>query len=437
MSMRWMTRLACPLLMGFALQGLAAQDPVTVGLQEVLERGREDLPALRAAALADANGALAQASDRQWSWPTIGFNSTFSRSDSVAVIGTPFGNLQAGDKEQYRLQAYLRQPLLRESARLKARSDAQQFSGGRLRADREAESRAFAAAKHYFGLLRLQAAAQAYRSLERSLQGRSKRLQELLAAGKVLRTDVLKVQVELARVEQELVVLEGRSEGEKLELAHAIGLAEFALRATDWVPAEVPIDVSESDLHSLQSRSDLMALRQDADSAASAAESIRAEERMPVIDLLGQHFDRKGSALEAKRENSVGIQLSIALFSAGTNDLRQLAKLRERNAAEMAHEDALKGAQRDLVRARIALRTATHLRRLADLAIASATESLERRRAMYDMGRATIDELLSAEAEAENQAAMKATAEIDALQAWLECQYLLGVDLASLNLSAH
>lgn len=437
MAIRWRSCLGSLLVMGFVLQGHAAQEPVTVGLREVLERGREDLPALRAAALADANGALAQASDRQWSWPTLGFNSTFSRSDAVAVIETPFGNLPAGDKDQYRLQTIFKQPLLRESVRLKARADAQQFSGDRLRADREAEHRAFAAAKHYFSLLRLQASTQAYHSLERSLQGRAKRLQELLAAGKALRADVLKVQVELARVEQELVVLNGRSEGETLELAQAIGLAEFSLRPNDWVPPEVPVDVSDADLLALQSRGDLMALQKDADSAASAADSIRAEERMPVVDLLGQHVDRRGSAIEARHENSVGIQLNIALFSAGTNDLRQLAKLREKNAAEIAREDALKGAKRDLVRARIALRTATHLRNLADLAIASASEALERRRAMYDMGRATIDELLSAEAESENQAALKATAEIDALQAWLECQYLLGLDLAKLNLPAH
>lgn len=405
-----------------------------VGLREALVLGSQHLVTTRSKLMAQSDSDLAEAARRRSAWPMVGVNAFAERTDTLLAIETPLGDLTSGQKSRGQLQIFLRQPLWRGSASLQAAADSLKAESSHLKAKQIADSRAVFAANLYLKLLALEASVMSTRSVEASYLSRFDRTRALLQAGRVLRSDLLKIQLELARTRQDIIRLEGQISIARRELGDAIGISgAFEVSPLKWLPSNLPIPDANGEGDALRNRSDMLAFATEIQSFSKSADAIQAEDFQPTVDLLAQHFDRDGVGFSPKRENSISLQISIPIFNAGATGEKWRAKLGERDAAEVAYADRMRVITTELEGAKVSYSTAMQLRKLAVLAVEDAIQTLEMRRSLYDLGKITVDDLMLAESELARQRTLMKTSEIDAVRAWVEYQYILGRDMTSLN----
>lgn len=413
----------------------AAPVPSIINLQQALILGAQHPLSAKAHHLADADQARALVAHRQANWPTIGINGIAEQTNALVTFDTPFGSVHSGEKTRVQLQASLRLPLINKSADLRASAAALNADASNLVAKRAANIAAMTASGYYLDILRLRAQIASAQSLHQSLTARMARSEALLEAGKILRSDLLKVRLEQAQVAQNIVHLQGQQSMAQHALADAIGIdAAFEVAPPTWLPSALDLkaDAATADEPTIK-RDDILALQTKIASLTKSAASVAAEQRKPNLDFLLKHDERRRVGLFPEHETSASLLLSIPIFNAGTNAPRQLALLRERNALEASEVDLQRSARLEIANAKTAFMTAQSLREQAKIGIESAEANVAARRAQYDIGRLQIDEVLTAESELANQRTLYETAAIDILRAWLSYHFASGrtmMDLA-------
>jgi outer membrane protein len=440
-SRRWFLRTAALTLMAAACMVNAAPftevTPV-VEINRVLILGAAHPLAKKAELSALADEAQADAARRQASWPTVGVFGGARSSDALPSLDTPLGTIITGKKNSGQIQAQLRLPLVNPSADLRAQADALTANASSFGARRIANLQAMIAANVYLDVLALRAQQKSEYSLSESRLARLDQARGMFKSGRILKSDVLKLQLELEQTSQNIVRLQGLLAIALRELTKAIGSdRQVDAAPLAWVPSTLApaSDLTEDTINeSLHNREDVQALRERITALGKLAASIAAEQRRPNVSLVAQHDQRRGISLLPERENSIGVQINIPLYSSGAVESRQLAKLRERDALELELIDIERGARLELERARESFNTAQNLKKLAAVAIESATETLATRNALYNLGRLNVDDLLGSESELERQKAYAAIIEIDIVRAWLQFQYALGKKLTDLHI---
>jgi outer membrane protein TolC len=416
-------------LFAIGAQGVAAQ-PMPIDLHQVLARGAQHTLTARANLVVQGNQALAEVARRQASWPTVSVSAVAEQTSALVGFNTPVGRLEAGDRSQAQAQASVRLPLYNKSANLRAAALADEVQVAQHNASRIADSNAMIAAGHYLDILRLRALITATQNLQASLQARSERNTALLEAGKILKSDLLRVKLEVAQTAQELVRLQGQLAIAGRALAYAIGIED---EMTVLAPAALP-ELMEPSASQSTPRDDIAALRAKITSLSKSVDAVAAEQRQPNLDFVLKHDERRRTGLFPDRETAALLYLTVPLFNAGTTAPRQLALLRERDALALTETDIARNIKLDLERNKTLFDTARSLRVSAQVGIESARANVETRRAQYEIGRLQIDEVLSAEAELAKQQALFETAAIDMLRAWLEYQHAAGQNMANLPL---
>ncbi|MEC9356797.1 MAG: TolC family protein [Pseudomonadota bacterium] len=418
------------LALGLMLAGpsVSAQ---SLNLEQALRAGAQRPSAQVAALEAAADEASAQAVQREAWWPSLQLQADQSWHSDQAMVDTPAGALTTSDSRQLLASLSLRQPLL-DLASSRYRKPAAQAGArsARALAAREAERTAFLAARIWLQAARLEVRIAAARSHERSLEAQSRRLSALFDSGRALRADVLSVQLARDAVRRDLVRLQQSRAAAGIALAQAVGRAPpvspagYQRLGDDLqLPPADPDTVAER-------REDLRALRQRIAGLGLEAEAVRAEQRLPTVDLVAEHRQSDGLSLYPEHDELIALQLKWTLFDAGTTRLRHREQLLRRDALRARLQDLQNGIAAELARARADFEAAQAAARYADLAVASARETLDTRNALFDAGRANVDEVLGAEALLADNDALRTTARLDAVEACLAWQLAAGLPLS-------
>jgi outer membrane protein len=243
-----------------------------------------------------------------------------------------------------------------------------------------------------------------------------RRVRVLFEVGSVSRSDLLKSRVQTAQSQLDSIGALQALLVQRNSLATLIGVGEAALGEVDTVLAVTPRDYDEAAvlLEAEKNRPDLKAAAAGVRSARAAVLSARLL-RMPYVnvsgsavyspvtsskstvrDELGVEFDRS-SRSEAKRQLGARISLSWNLFDGLATD----ASIASARAGLLRAQDTYDVLRRDLAgevhQATLTYQQALAAENVAGSAVESATESMKLTQQKYNVGSATILDLIDAQ----------------------------------------
>ncbi|HEX3479004.1 MAG TPA: TolC family protein [Kofleriaceae bacterium] len=285
---------------------------------------------------------------------------------------------------------------------------------------------AYRAAETYLAALQASALAQVAAATEHQLDGDLQRARQLLAAGTLQRVDVLRLEVERARVEQQGLQAETAAASARGRLGLLLGLpdgTELALADVDTTPPELASTEAEAENDAVararRDRAELHAAEATA-RAADAGVGLARSSYYPAIAVVAQYSRAIHAGLLSSPDAAfVGVTLDWTLWDWG------------RRAAEV---EASQAADRQARRAQAALgdqiaadtrarwreaRLARATLEVADRRLAAAAEARRIQAARFAQGAATTIEVLDAETALASAQAEAAIGRYQYLVAWM------------------
>ncbi|HWO89956.1 MAG TPA: TolC family protein [Gemmatimonadales bacterium] len=234
-----------------------------------------------------------------------------------------------------------------------------------------------------------------------ALTAEARRVRQLLAEGKAARIEVLRVDAEAARARSDSIATASQLEVAERELATLTGMERVRAAALDPVPIR-DTAVPEPDRAELLERaaafSPELAEARIRLSSARAAEAAARAARLPELRLTAGIVDRGRASGNFQAEWQAGLGVSYALWTGGgrASQIRRAAA--ETRAAAEQVRLAEQSLEQSLDRALAALREA-RARVVALRAAAEQSEEVARiERTALEIGTATQNEYLEAEA---------------------------------------
>ena len=234
-------------------------------------------------------------------------------------------------------------------------------------------------------------------------------------AGRLLRSERLNLSVQLAQVDQQLLVADslvrlsarrllillGRPSGEVVEIAALPDVAAW--------PMESPTDGA--------SRPEMLAMRQR---VAAAVEGVALADagRLPTVDFQASYQNDQGWVRAGSGTSwSAGVVARYNLFDGQESSARARAARAELRAAELSLRKLEAEMGFDLARARLSSEQADNRIRVSTMAVEQADESARLTRERFQAGKALSAELISVEARLAEARLQLATAESDRVSA--------------------
>lgn len=364
-------------------------------------------------------------------WPQLSLLASDSHTNNLPTIPTSTGNLALGEYSQRTAAVTLRQPLIQPA--LISRADADKFDADAASNTylRNVQLSEFEGVNRYLDILSLESQLRALADLKAGLDAQAARLAGEEAEGRVLHADTLKVRVTANEAQQQIVALQQDLAVARRKFATAIG--------QDSAPAPTPLGtlpdiVSLPNSEALAAdasheRPDVLALGEETKSYRARAASA-SDQGWPTLSAFAQYDRYHGVPTLPDHQAEIGVQISWTMFSGDVyskerDAYEHRADALEQNAAELRRDVVL-----DIQQAQAEFTTASSVRDLAESAVASAQETFNTRSALYGYGRATIDEVLDADADLAKQKAVLDVARINIVRAWFAYQLAVGRDLA-------
>jgi outer membrane protein TolC len=383
---------------------------------------------------ARAAAADAAAERRLGRYPTLQVDAFVSRSDGVGEIeipplgpDVPAQRFPTGARERSGVILALRQPLLNPAQQFFVAPAAEYAAtAAEANAADTKLANAIDAVEIYLDALDLRARLDANRALRESLDARAARVERLLANGRALISDRAEVRFARQRVEQAGVRLRENYRLAQARLARAVGRdgrvqpapLDFEARP---VTREMPALLDEA----LAVRRDLAALDLQIRELELRIGEADAR-RLPNLDAVASLRYNDGNAFAPEREGRIEAQITWTPFAAGAIGARKGAA-QARLAALREERLSFARAVRVQIEQTLAeLETANALTELAAAGAESARTTRDARSARFEAGRATVDQVLEAEADLAEQRAQTAIARHDRVRAWVRLQGTLG-----------
>lgn len=258
-----------------------------------------------------------------------------------------------------------------------------------------------AAVDAYYQVLAAEAAVTAARESERASQESFKAADARYRAGSGTPADRLQAQTALAQASLARIQSEGNVQTALGALGNSMGLDAHRMPPLAKPEKLTPHDRFERNLGDLIEQ----AKRQRPDLAAAEAQVRAAEANidvarasgLPTISLSAGHSYNSRGAVDGNRSNSIGISLSIPLFSGYSTTYRIRAAEAQRDLKMVQHDQLSKQVSLEVWRAYHALLTSTESVRAVDSLIASAEQSEKVAAGRYQAGVGSIIELLNAQ----------------------------------------
>jgi outer membrane protein len=252
-----------------------------------------------------------------------------------------------------------------------------------------------------------------------------RRVRVLFEVGSVSRSDLLKTQVQTAQSQLDSIAAVQALLEQRNALAGFIGVAESQLGEVDTVLTVSPMEYDEVAVlrEAEQNRPDLQAARTALSSSRSGVWATRLS-WLPYVTLAGsavydpfsdsKTFDEDGIPTSAHSEYDRRVSGSVALnwdFLDGLSKSAASAGARARLARAQSAYDVLR---RDLAgevhQATLTYQQALASERLASTAVASATENMKLTQQKYNVGSATILDLIDAQVQLQRAESQRVSA---------------------------
>ncbi|MEZ4458398.1 MAG: TolC family protein [bacterium] len=369
------------------------------------------------AAEQDANIAQAGA-DAYWRAnviPTLGAQATATWRDQAVGVDTPIGLFEQFAKSDVRAGVEARLPLLRADAwfsGMDARSGEAQAA--QLMVKREAEHAERRAANVYFDTLVLREQLLVTQAYVSSLQAQLGRVEALAAEGRIVDSDVLRVQVALKQallqqrtIERQIPVLEG-------DLGRLVGSNQPV--QPEALPDLSPIAGERSDVAAL-----LLVEKAHVDREREVWLSL-----VPRVDAFGRANWTDNDALNTQTWFEVGVTLEWSIFEAGTRTQRADIESAQATRSRVQHDDARRGVAVQVAAATAQAENAEDAIAIEQEALRDSQKTLELINARYEAGAAILTDLLQAQADVRDHSARLAVARIQTQRARMEMQFATG-----------
>ncbi len=260
----------------------------------------------------------------------------------------------------------------------------------------------------YFTLIAQKKVIESLDSSYKSLSEEANRIQQMIAAQKAAKVDLLRAQVRVADVKQRRIAEQNSYVTTRLALINLMGIA---LPENMLVLAETLQIPTEAEHASPPSLENILRNRQDYKSAENA---VIAQEKLvsvaqggfsPEIYVKGSYGHRRsvGSTVASPADKqgelgNVGVFFELPLFTGGST----LAKVREEKAKLQAAKQRLERLRKqidlEVQTAFLSIHAASARIESARTALEQAEESFRIERMKYELGKGTIIDTLDAEA---------------------------------------
>lgn len=403
---------------------VAAPTSLTATMQAAAENTRVQAARWRAQA-ADATARAAW----RGSWaPSLDLQAQAAHRDQLSTIDTPAGAFTLGDRDVYEATLSLRQPLLDLSNQAYGAPASQRVAQAQhQQVLRQQRVQAAAAARRYLDWLALEAQRQAILALQDSLQRRAARVRNQSAAGRALQADVLDIDVAVTEARQQLVEIEANQTVLQQDLIRLTGrpIQPQDARPPDHAAGPIP---TPDWAKVFAQRRDLQALRLQREGQHLLANAERAS-AWPTLGAAVSVIRSQGNPFTPEEDVRVGLNLQWQPFTSGRIQAQRQAAESQRSALD-ADIGQLQAAIRvEVAEAQASIRTAISLAELAQSGVTASEASRQVRVARYEAGRATVDEVLDAEAAYARQRAQAATSGYRLLTALIAYRLATGASL--------
>ena len=368
--------------------------------------------------------------------PTLSLGGELSRREEDSIIAFPTGQLSVSDASSYVYEVKLTQPLFQPAVQRHETAHADyQMQASEAQSAAVEQQVTGQAITHFLGILSLQESRYSDQALQASLEARRDRIQQELARGRALKTDLLQIDVELNRIRQRLVVI-----------GHDIQVLSSTLAASLNLPVDTAIQpqsignlytslptLERGDRTSLGclKRADCVAMQRSLKALQQQRKQVSAG-ALPTVNLSVSDRRSDGLLFVAESDQRALLEFSWALFSGGQRRSQKRALL----ASEAAMEERLTSLQQqiqvDITRADARYQTGLSSMQLAQSSLALSDERLRLSRKRYDNGLLNLDQLLNAEASLVSSRADLSKAKIDLVQAWVQLALATGEGFAVL-----
>lgn len=423
---------AVTLLLATGLLGgeLSADEPSAVlTVHDAMRRTTTQSAVAAAEQRALAADRAAVAERRAALLPFGGVGASVSRRDRDQTLETPIGAFVFGAATQTNAGVSITQPLL-DPAQLFYGAPAARFEAVAAdhSADRTRHLQAAIAGEAVLDILALHARLDATRAFAESLDSRLREVEAMVAAGRALEADALKVRLALDTARQE-----ERTTDQLISVARA-QIERLTGISGDWIPAapgdpddpNPPDPVAESAL-ALSKRDDLKALRSAIDALEKRRGQVHAES-LPKISAIGRWSWSSGSPYAESSWLEGSVQFVWNPLASGTRIARAEALSHQIAALRAELQDAERGVLVELRSASAALSTSIGELAVGESGVRHAEETLRVERERHLAGRSTTNDLLDAEAALREQRTRRDVARLNIERARIRYALAAGDD---------
>jgi outer membrane protein TolC len=404
-----------------------AEETLRLTVRDSMARARQR-PAAEAATLAARATEQVGLAERRLSYlPTFTTAGSLSQRDRDLDLLTPIGSFPFGDSRTDSAAVRLTQPLLDPPGLFHAAPATRaEAAAARLGAERTHQQLAAAAALLHLDTLGVDARLATTGAYIDSLGARRTEMQEMVAAGRALEADALKVSLALDQAEQDRLALEQARAVLVAALARAIGHdGELEpMPAPDLLLLGPPL-LEELVDRAMSQRSDAGALSASVEALERRRAAVRAE-LLPRLDASATWTWSNGSPYSADNWTEAALTVTWTPLASGTRGPRAAALAAQRDAAHADLEELHRAIRVEIRTALAGLETARGAFDVGTRGVEQARETLRVERERHLAGRATTNDLLEAEAVLRDRRTTRELARLDVVRAWIELWLALG-----------
>lgn len=425
--------LAIPFLLLFAAVAPAA-DAEELSLAEALE-GAAGAPAVRGAEAELRAEEFALRAERREAWlPAFSIDGSYLRREEEVTtsFGPLIGDITELPEDEKQLSITVDQPLLDLSAqesdiasqRFAAERERVELQGTRNRASLEALG-AYLQVRQV--IAELEAAEESRDALEAQLD----RVRRSVEAGRLLRSDQLRLEVELRSLEQQISQLGRAREVAAMDLARKTG------STADAEPTTAPINLRakavtewlSSAPRSVRGRSELRALEATIEGLGARRRGI-IQSAVPEVRLRLSGVRQFDTALDPEQWIEGELTLSWTPVARGTRHARRQELTARQQSLEARYRDAVEGGSVQLANVRNAIISALERAEVARQNVVQEEQLRDETEELYRAGRRPLSDFVEAQARVQRARVDERIALFDALEAAGRLAYLTGTPVA-------
>lgn len=434
-----LSKAACFLLMAIPFSTDLNAEPVHLSLQEVMKRA-ENRPALKSALYqAKATDKALEAEKRAARFPVLSSQAAYSMRDRdvATIIDVPglgtFSN-SIGDREHTSAGIMIIQPIFDPARNIYGiPAAAYDAEAKHLMSERKRQELSAEAAMIYLQLLSIDANIKTTRAYSESLKARLKEMENMVAVGRVLKADQLKVLLFYEQANQKLTELRNYRRIVQKNLSRATNTSELIepLPVNDLSEKVIP-DVDFLKQAALKNRPDILALKKSIAALKKNRSAVKASS-LPSLKAVGKWvWDDGLSSYSEDNWWEGSINITWTPVAAATRFSKSAELSAQIQALQNELTEIKTGVALEIQSGIVAIQNAKGALDVEQRGVFHATETLRIEKARHSQGRATTNDLLDAEAQLRERQTEFEIARIDIVQGWIELRLSVGSNNLSL-----